>query len=319
MQRSQKFKNYTSSILTALLLLSIPSSAFSQDNYDGSDEVELSYEDLSVTFNYPPESGPKVFRLSNRAELFVPEGYSFLGEQGTMMTMHLMENVLSGKEVGMIISEAEDEDWYAVFSFDETGYVTDKDKGDLDPDELLDWMQGGLLEHNMQRRKNNWATMEIKGWEIPPSYDPSSGILEWAIVIQSDGDEFVNHDIRILGRHGVMTITLATSAAELRPLLQEFHRILEGFDFQSGERYSEFVEGDSLAGFGLASLVAGGMSIESAETESTGWPWKNIGRVLLIGLGLTGVIFARFFKRKNQEFTNQEALQKKAKQKREPV
>ena len=157
--------------------------------------------------------------------------------------------------------------------------------------------------------------MEVTGWKIAPRYDQSSKVVEWATIVENDGEQFVNHNVRILGRYGVMEVTLAASTEKLNSILPELHELLEGFDFNRGNRYSEVAADDLVADFGLGGLVAGYVSIDVPGTESTNWFWDNIWRNLLIGIGLIGVIFSRFFKRKNQEFDDEE----EAKRERERV
>jgi uncharacterized membrane-anchored protein len=55
-----------------------------------------------------------------------------------------------------------------------------------------------------------------------------------------------------------------------------FKTALAGFDFNSGEKYSEFRAGDHVAEFGLGALVLGGAAAVAAKTGF----WK----VLLAGL-----------------------------------
>lgn len=164
MQRSRKITNYLLSILIGMFLLFLfaPSMLVAQDEFSEEDylaeleayEAKLQAEaDMLVSFGYAPELGPGEFELSNRATLFVPEGYVFLGEQGTMMTMQFMENVITGTEVGMLMSADENESWYAVFSFEKIGYVSDVDYDDFDPDELLEWTKNSVYDHNMERKE----------------------------------------------------------------------------------------------------------------------------------------------------------------------
>jgi len=121
----------------------------------------------------------------------------------------------------MIMSELETEYWYAVFSFEDIGYISDRDKSDLIPKKLFERVEKSLITHNQARRERGWTSITIHGWEIEPTYNEHSKILEWATVMESDGDEFVNHNIYILGRQGVMVVMLAISADKLDSFLPE--------------------------------------------------------------------------------------------------
>ena len=58
--------------------------------------------------------------------------------------------------------------------------------------------------------------------------------------------------------------------------MRELKTILKSFDFNSGEKYSEWKPGDHVAEIGLAALVVGGAAAVAAKTGF----WK----VLLAGL-----------------------------------
>ena len=101
-------------------------------------------------------------------------------------------------------------------------------------------------------------------------------------------------------RTGYEAATLVSSPDSLQQDIVAFKSALKGFDFNAGEKYSEFKQGDRIAEFGLAALVAGGAA---AVAVKTGF-WK----VLLGGLAAfwkfiaAGVVallafFGKMFKR----------------------
>src|SRR4029079_16440387 len=102
------------------------------------------------------------------------------------------------------------------------------------------------------------ATLTITGWEQPPHYDTKTHNLEWAIKGHAEGEPLLNHNTRILGRRGVMSASLVVNPNALAKVLPESKKLLTGFEYISGERYSEWRTGDKIAEYGLAGLVAGG-------------------------------------------------------------
>ncbi len=76
--------------------------------------------------------------------------------------------------------------------------------------------------------------------------------------------------------------------------LNEFNRVLGRFDFNSGEKYSEFKEGDKIAKYGLAALVAGGAA--AAVVKSKGL-WKLIGVAILGAIGVAWGAVKKLFRR----------------------
>lgn len=94
---------------------------------------------------------------------------------------------------------------------------------------------------------------------MPPYYDAVSKRLEWAIDAKSSNDESViNFNTRILGRTGVTSAVLVASPAIFNTSTQEFKDALTGYEYISGEKYAEFRQGDRVAEYGLAALIAGG-------------------------------------------------------------
>jgi uncharacterized membrane-anchored protein len=82
--------------------------------------------------------------------------------------------------------------------------------------------------------------------------------------------------------------------------IKSFKKALEGFEFNSGERYSEFKQGDRVAEFGLAALVAGGAA--AVATKAGFWKvlagslaafWKVIAAFCVAGWAGIRKFFSR--------------------------
>jgi uncharacterized membrane-anchored protein len=170
-----------------------------------------------------------------------------------------------------------------IFEFDDIGYVKDDEKNDLDADELLSTMKEGQEAANEQRKKMGLGELEIMGWAVPPRFNDQTKNLEWAIILKSksDGGTNINHNTRLLGRKGVMEVTLMCSPEELQGLLPGYQKILEGFSYTQGETYAEYKSGDKIAEYGLTALVAGGGAYALAKSGL---------------LGKLGLIFAKMGK-----------------------
>jgi uncharacterized membrane-anchored protein len=89
----------------------------------------------------------------------------------------------------------------------------------------------------------------------------------------------INYTVRLLGRTGYERVVVVSSPATLERDIAEFRALLSGFDFNPGEKYSEFRAGDRVAEFGLAALVAGGAA---AVATKTGF-WKVLAGFLVAG------------------------------------
>ena len=108
------------------------------------------------------------------------------------------------------------------------------------------------------------------------------------------GDISVNYTVRLLGRSGVMSAMLVSDPASLDNDMKAFKTALAGFDFASGQKYSEFRAGDKVAEYGLAALVVGGAAAAAAKAGL----FKYLGKFIWVGLlGLAGLwaAFRKFF------------------------
>ena len=70
--------------------------------------------------------------LGSMATLKVPAGYRFTGGAGTIKLMEVYGNLTNGSELGYIAPL--DMGWFAVFEFQDCGYVKDDEKNKLDAD-----------------------------------------------------------------------------------------------------------------------------------------------------------------------------------------
>lgn len=114
-----------------------------------------------------------------------------------------------------------------------------------------------------------------------------------AITAESDGTQNVNRIVKVLGRRGVMTITLVSSPNELVSADRQLAGILNDYRFQQGSTYAEYLPGtDKLAEYGLAALVAGGAGAALLKSGFLARFWKLI---VAGAVGVAGVV-RRFFR-----------------------
>jgi uncharacterized membrane-anchored protein len=180
-----------------------------------------------------------------------------------------------------------------VFEFDDVGYVKDDDKDSLDAGALLDSIKAGTEAGNKERQRRGWATMTIIGWEQPPHYNDVTHNLEWAVKATSEGQPVVNHNTRLLGRGGVMEVTLVTDPATLTETLPKFKTMLQGFEFKQGQRYAEFRAGDKTAAYGLTGLIVGGTAAALVKTGAFKWLWKALVAAFVGLSALVKKLFSR--------------------------
>lgn len=237
------------------------------------------------------QKGSSVGDLGDIAQVKVPDGYIFADAKDTRVIMEANQNPTTGRELGFVAPQGEN--WFAVFEFDDVGYVKDDDKGSLDANALLDSIKAGTEEGNKERQRRGWATMTITGWEQPPHYNEVTHNLEWAVKAVSEGQPIVNHNTRLLGRGGVMEVTLVTEPSDLAATLPKFKTMLQGFEFKQGHRYAEFRSGDKTAAYGLTGLIVGGTTAALVKTGAFKWIWKALVAAFLAVSAFVKKLFSR--------------------------
>jgi uncharacterized membrane-anchored protein len=208
--------------------------------------------------------GPATASLKNTAEIKVPQGYKFANAEDTQRLLKAAGEPTSGHEMGMLLPE--EGGWTLFFEFSSDGYVKDDDKDKLDADKMLKSISQGNEYANKKRVAMGNPPLKIVGWEKPPSYDPVSHNLEWAIRGESEGQSILNYNIRLLGRKGVMEVVLVCDPEKLGATLPTMKDLLAGYVYKSGESYAEYRPGDKIAKYGLAALVTGGAVAVAAKT-----------------------------------------------------
>lgn len=258
---------------------------------EAADEEGLTAEEFLAFAEIGFRPGPLTGSLGDQAKVEVQEGWLFADAAGARKFLELTRNIPSGDEVGVILSP--DDDWWVLFSFDAIGYVKDDDKDDLDAKAMLDSIKKGVAAANKIHTERGEPTLEVVGWEKAPHYDEASHNLEWAPKAKSStGSEVVNYNTRILGRRGVMKIALIASPEVAKQVMPQFRSLLAGFAFEKGSDYASFVQGDRVAEYGLAALVAGGGLAVAAKSGLLQKFWK----LIVVGFAAVASVIGRFFK-----------------------
>jgi uncharacterized membrane-anchored protein len=220
------------------------------------------------------------------AQVQVPEGFVFTDGNGAKKWAELTTNPVSGKEIGLV--GPKDNKWLVLFEYDDVGYVKDDEKDKLDADDLLASIKEGTEAFNRERARVGVPPLVILGWEQTPAYNAAAHALEWCVRAESQGEPSLNFNTRLLGRRGVISVTLMFGGeVQLAEVLPEFRAFLAGFSFKEGETYAEYRDGDKLAEYGLAALVAGGgvaLAAKSGILAKLGLILAKGGKAVIIGV-----------------------------------
>jgi uncharacterized membrane-anchored protein len=237
------------------------------------------------------QKGPTEVPALQNAKLKLPEAYIFLDSNESDDFLRLTENIPS--DMAEQIFAPKDFHWWASVDFSDDGYVKDEEK--LDNEAILTTMRDATEQGNEQRHKNGWGELHVVGWRHAPHYDTATKRLEWALDVKDEtGQVSTNFQTRVLGRRGVTNFTLVTGPETLDADVAEFKTVLAGYQFNTGDTYAEFKQGDKVAAYGLAALIVGGGAAVAAKSGLL----KFLGKFIWIGLLAVGAVVMKLFKRR---------------------
>jgi len=236
---------------------------------------------------------------SSLAELRLPEALAFAGPADTRKLLERMGNPTDGSELGLVVPKAEDQDWFIIFEWNPVGFVKDDDKDKIDADALLASIRDGTEETNAERKKKGMPALHVVGWAEPPRYDPVTHNLTWAILGRNEeGGESVNYNVRVLGREGVMSVTLVDDPKNLAAAKPAVEGVIAAFGYKTGKRYAEWVPGDKVAEYGLTALVAAGAGAAAVKLGFFGLLAKlfaKAGKLVVVAIAAVGAGAVKFW------------------------
>lgn len=195
------------------------------------------------------------------------------------------------------------------FSFTHDGHVQDDDWKDINPTDFLQQMQENQVKGNERRAANGKEPLTIIGWLQRPTYDTATHTASWAFELSEKGQHFVNAKALQLSRDGFSELTWIGSmdsyhAANGQPAM--LSAMLGDHSYKLGSRYIDFKEGDKVAGYGIAALVAGiigvklGKGLIAAAIAFLVIAGKKFGVIAALVAGGAASRFKSLFRRKSK-------------------
>ena len=238
---------------------------------------------------------PAKHTVGPMATFAIPNGVAALNQSdSTKFLVDVTKNLSDGNKF-VIAGDT----WFGTFHYKATGHIVDDEK--IDADKTLASIKEGQRLANEQLKAKGFPTLQVMGWMYPPFYDPATRRLDWAIdAVSEDGSRVVNYNTRILSREGVTSAVLVVDPDGLAAALPEFKRAVAGYQFVAGQNYSEFKQGDKMAEYGLAALIAGGAA--AVATKKGLWAviggfvaafWKLLAGAAVAALVGLGSMFKR--------------------------
>lgn len=288
-----------STLATALAASFLVLPAVAQDADTEGAEVEVTYEEFLADFasQLQFQSGD-VEVASGKAKISLPEGWAMLGAGDAR---RVVEDLWGNPEDPSVIAFLDPpseggrlgSDYGIIITNDESGLIPDEDAADIDFDEMLADMKAGTKEENEARAAAGYETVDLIGWAAPPRYDAEGNKLSWAQELYFEGSDgnTVNYDVRILGRHGYLSLMAVAPMSAFDEMDAGMKAILGVTEFNDGSRYEDFDSSiDKVAAVGIGGLIAGKVAAKAGLLAV----FAKFGKVIVLGVIGAFVALRRF-------------------------
>lgn len=160
------------------------------------------------------------------------------------------------------------EAWGSTVEYSADGYVSDADAATTNYDELLQSIKDAISENNPEREKQGFPKITLVGWASTPHYDRSAHALHWARDLMFGDDaqpqHTLNYSVRVFGREGVFQFNFVAGLDQLKEIEGVIPTVTKLVQFDKGMAYTDYVEGDKIAAYGMAGMIAAGAGAKVA-------------------------------------------------------
>lgn len=222
---------------------------------EGGDPLELNWIEGGTTV-----------QVGELSTLKLDESLLYLDKEDTEELQLYFGNSLTGTELGSVFPVSEEETWFVLFEYEETGYISDKDKDKIDAKALLKSYKDGTNAANEERPVEE--QLYVTGWHTEPYYDEEDRTLVWALQAEDyQKNSVINYNVRILTRQGYVSALLVTDETTLEHDIQALKQlILPNYIIESGFRYEDYDKSvDKKSEVGLTGLILGGAGLVAAK------------------------------------------------------
>jgi len=242
------------------------------------------------------------------ATLRIPDSFRYLGpKDAERVLVDAWGNPTGDGTLGMLfpanISAVSENSWGVVITYEEDGYVSDKDADSINYEDLLKEMKEGIADRNKERQKQGYQNIDLVGWAAKPYYDKGTHKLYWAKELGFGGEKehSLNYNVRVLGRKGVLVLNAVSGMSQLGIVEKEMQQVQAFTDFNSGFRYADYdSKSDKTAAYGIAALVAGGVAAKAGLFTKLFAILLAAKKLIVVGVIALGAFIGKLFKKKNE-------------------
>jgi uncharacterized membrane-anchored protein len=279
-------KKFACAALTAIVLSFAPF-AFAQAPASAEDAAKLKAFIDSLHFR----NGDIVLQQAN-ARFHLGSQFRYLDKPDARRVLEeYWGNPPDDSVLGMVVPTAapidSDGGWAVVVTYSDEGYVSDEDAAKIDYAVMAKEIKDATEEANAERKEAGYPAVHMLGWAVPPRYDSASKKLYWAKEASFEGEaqHTLNYDIRVLGRHGFLSLNAVAGMSQLSSVQSGMQQLLPMAEFDAGARYADYdASNDKLAGYGIAALIGGGIAAKTGLLA-------KLGVMLLAGKKLVVFLF----------------------------
>jgi uncharacterized membrane-anchored protein len=293
-------------IFSILMLVICMQSLAQETSKQVSDEERYQIWSKEMWQSMSPQTG-KISLADDVASLNVPDSFYYLNKEDSRKVLEEIWGNPPGSAdslLGMLfpvdMTPFDGQAWGVTIEYEQDGYVSDEDAGDIDYSELLEQMRSDTEIASGERVKQGYDAISLIGWAEPPHYEAQTNKLYWAKEIKfgSAEENTLNYNIRVLGRHGVLVLNFIAGITQLDEISLNKDTVLAMADFSQGSRYTDFdPDLDEVAAYGIGALVAGKVVAKTGLIAAAIIFLKKFGVIILIA----GVAFIRkLYKRKKK-------------------
>ncbi|MBY2916139.1 DUF2167 domain-containing protein [Rhizobium leguminosarum] len=208
-----------------------------------------------------------------KATLNVPADFYYLSPADAMTVLvDIWGNPPAAAEgtMGMIFpakyAPTDIEAWGSTVEHSADGYVSDVDVATTNYDELLQNIKDSIRENNVEREKQGFPKITLVGWASTPHYDKFAHTLHWArdLMFGDDKQHTLNYSVRVFGREGVFQFNFVAGLDQLKEIEGVIPTVTKLVQFDKGMAYTDYVEGDKIAAYGMAGMIAAGAGAKIA-------------------------------------------------------
>jgi uncharacterized membrane-anchored protein len=201
-------------------------------------------------------SGPDSFQIeASHSTVRPPAGFTTLLGKDAERYEYLINGVEIPNTEFVVFNAADNVE--VAIEFLREGFVKDNDWSDVDPDDFLQQLIEGQREANKERAANGQKPFDVISWIEKPSYDATTHVAHYVLELGDDQQHWPNAVAVKLGREGYHKFIWVGDMEQYRKNgKQVLASVLDGHSYDAGYRYIDVKEGDKVAAYGIAGLVA---------------------------------------------------------------